>query len=185
MHLVYENSNVWYCNLSPYFWMPDPAVETIRADVGDERLKWIFPFRPLLDRGVHISAGSDLTVSPIDPWKPMEGMITRQLPGGVGKPMNAKDMAITIEQAIYIYTMGGAYNEYKENEIGSIEPGKYADFIVLDQNLIEIKPTDIHKTKVLSTFLDGRQVYRISDDIPRIEYRHSGGCCGIGSPTHQ
>lgn len=111
-------------------------------------------------------------------------MITRQLPGGVGKPMNAKDMAITIEEAIYIYTMGGAYNEYKENEIGSIEPGKHADFIVLDQNLIEIKPTDIHKTKVLSTFLDGRQVYRLNDDVPHIKY-HPKMDPQVGSPTHQ
>jgi len=172
------------CDMSPYFWMPDPAIETIRADVGDERLNWLFPIRPLLDRGIHLSAGSDLTVSPINPWKPMEGMITRQLPGGVGTPVNAKDMAITIEQAIYIYTMGGAYSEQKENEIGSITPGKFADFIVLDQNLLEIKPTEIHKTTVLSTFLGGRQVYRENDKIPHINYKERKKAPFMGSPTH-
>ena len=173
------------CDMSPYFWMPDPAIETIKADVGEKRLQWIFPFRPLLDRGVHLSAGSDLTVSPINPWKPMEGMVTRQLPGGVGKPINAKDMAITIEEAIYIYTMGGAYSEQKENEIGSITPGKFADFIVLDQDLIEIKPTEIHKTKVLSTFLGGRQVYRSGEDVPHIIYKERKNAPFMGSPTHQ
>ncbi len=146
-------------DISPYFWMPDASIETIRVDVGNERLNWIYPFRPLQELGVHISTGSDAPVSPIDPWKPMEGMITRQLPGGVGEPINAKDHAIGITDAIYIYTMGGAYNQYKENEIGSITAGKFADFIILDQNLLEIETTDIHKTNVLATYLEGKQVY--------------------------
>ena len=146
-------------DVSPYFWMPDPSIETIRADVGNTRLDWIYPFRALKERGVHMSTGSDAPVSPIDPWKPMEGMITRQLPGGQGEAINAKDHSIGIKDAIYIYTMGGAYNQYKENEIGSITSGKFADFIVLDQNLIEIAPIQIHKTNVLATYLDGKIVY--------------------------
>ena len=146
-------------DVSAYFWMPDPSIETIRADVGNERLKWIFPFRPLVERGVHLSVGSDAPVSPLNPWKPMEGMITRQLPGGQGEPINAEDHAISIEDAIYIYTMGGAYNQYKENEIGSITVGKFADFIVLDQNLLEIETTEIHKTNALATYLEGKMVY--------------------------
>ena len=145
--------------ISPYFWMPDPSIETIRADVGDERLKWIFPIRSLQELGVHISTGSDAPVSPFNPWKPMEGMITRQLPGGEGDPVNAEDHSIKIEDAIYIYTMGGAYNQYKEDEIGSISVGKFADFIVLDQNLLEIEATRIHQTKVLSTYLEGELVF--------------------------
>ena len=145
--------------ISPYFWMPDPSIETIRADVGDERLKWIFPIRSLQELGVHISTGSDAPVSPFNPWKPMEGMITRQLPGGEGDPVNAEDHSIKIEDAIYIYTMGGAYNQYKENEIGSITVGKFADFIVLDQNLLEIETTTIHQTKVLATYLEGDLVF--------------------------
>ena len=149
------------CDVSPYFWMPDPAVETIRADVGEERLNWIFPFHSLLVRGVHMSTGSDAPVSPLDPWKPMEAMVTRQLPGGVGTPL-AFHEAITLKDAIYIYTMGGAYNEYKENEIGSITKGKYADFIILDQNLFEIEPTEIHKTDVISTYLEGIEVYKLT-----------------------
>jgi predicted amidohydrolase YtcJ len=146
--------------VSPYFWMPDPAIETIRADVGAKRLDWVFPFRSLLSQGVHLSTGSDAPVSPIDPWKPMEGMITRQLPGGVGTPVNAKDEGIDLKTAIYIYTMGGAYAQYKENEIGSIVGGKYADFIVLNQNLFEVNSTDIHKTQVLNTIFGGVEVYK-------------------------
>ncbi len=162
-------------DVSPYFWMPDPAIETIRADVGNERLDWIFPFRSLLNRGVHMSTGSDAPVAPMDPWKPLEGMITRQLPGGVGTPVNAKEQAIDLPSAIYIYTMGGAYNQYKENEIGSITGGKYADFIVLNQNLFEIKPTEIHKTKVLITALDGKVVYRddsLNNASPAIDQKN-------------
>ncbi|MDJ0879825.1 MAG: amidohydrolase family protein, partial [Halieaceae bacterium] len=57
-----------HAEVSPYFWMPDPAIETIRADVGDERLEWIFPIGMLIERGVTVSTGSDMPVSPPSPW---------------------------------------------------------------------------------------------------------------------
>jgi predicted amidohydrolase YtcJ len=69
------------------------------------------------------------------------------------------DERIDVETSIQIFTRNGAMAMEKENEIGTIEPGKSADFIVINQNLLEIPPEKIHKTKVLRTVLKGHTVY--------------------------
>ena len=148
--------------LSPYFWKDGPHIETIKGDVGDDRVQWVFPIAQLSDLGVALSAGSDWPVSAPDVWGAIESMITRLPPGGDGTPINA-NAAVNLETAIHIFTMGGAYAQYKEDEIGSISVGKYADFIVLDNNLFEADVTDIHRTKVLSTVLAGDEVYRATE----------------------
>jgi len=146
--------------MSPYFWMDGPHVEAIKLDVGEERLEWIFPIAQLHKLGVSLSAGSDWPVSSPNAWGAIESMITRRPPGGAGEPLN-ENAAITLPDAIRIFTMGGAFAQYKEKEIGSITKGKYADFIVVDQNLFETNTTDIHKTQVLYTVLADREVYRM------------------------
>ena len=65
----------------------------------------------------------------------------------------------TVETAIQIFTRNGAMAMEKEDETGTIEPGKSADFIVINQNLLQIPPQKIHQTKVLRTVLQGETVY--------------------------
>ena len=72
---------------------------------------------------------------------------------------NNAAQAITVEEAIHAYTLGGAHALLREDRIGSIEKGKYADFIVLDRNLLEIPADDISGTEVLATVFSGRVVY--------------------------
>ena len=69
--------------------------------------------------------------------------------------------AITLEEAIKAATLAGAYGLYKENEFGSLEPGKRATFVVLDRNLFEIPPADLSETQVLQTYFNGRLVYDV------------------------
>ncbi|MDC5807182.1 amidohydrolase [Vibrio europaeus] len=145
---------------SPYFWYPGPHTEMIKGDVGEKRLSWVFPFRSLVDKGVHVSVGSDWPVaaSP-NPWPAIESMMTRKQPGGEGSTL-AHQEAISLKAALKAYTLGGAYAQYQEHNLGSIESGKLADFIVTNQNPFEVSPTEIHKTQVLSTVLGGEEVYR-------------------------
>ena len=99
----------------------------------------------------------------------MEGWVTRQVPDHPEYGFVNQKEAISVEQAIYGFTLGGAESlgyDYHQ-QIGSIEVGKYADFIVLDQNLLEIEPNQIHETDVLLTVFNGRQVY--SYDGPDIK----------------
>ncbi|NCF15238.1 MAG: amidohydrolase family protein, partial [Gammaproteobacteria bacterium] len=69
------------------------------------------------------------------------------------------EQAITLEEAVEAFTSGSAWVNHQELETGSIEVGKLADLIVLDQNIFEIDPTEISDTKVLLTLFEGQRVY--------------------------
>ena len=92
----------------------------------------------------------------------MEGWVTRQFPGTDAYGTVNADQAITVEQAIRGFTLGGAEAlgaDYSE-VFGSIEAGKSADMIVLDQNLLQIPQTEIHKTECVTTIFRGEVVYQ-------------------------
>jgi hypothetical protein len=80
------------------------------------------------------------------------------MPESESTPNNASQ-SITLEEAIKVYTLWGAHALLAEDSIGSIDTGKYADFVVLDQNLLEIPVDDISETEVLTTVFNGRIVY--------------------------
>ena len=102
------------------------------------------------------------------------------------------DQVLTLEQAIAAYTLGGAKMLGIEKEIGTIEVGKKADLILLSQNLFEINPVDIPKTKVLATMFEGKivhdVVYQLGDsetvDLEEVG-RGAAGPCLQGSEYHQ
>jgi hypothetical protein len=119
------------------------------------------PLKTIIDAGAVVTYGSDWDNIPEpDPWFAMEGMITRQYPGKPEYGRLNPDERVDVETAIQIFTRNGAMAMEKEDETGSIEPGKFADFIVIDQNLLEIPPQEIHKTKVIKTVLRGHTVYQ-------------------------
>jgi predicted amidohydrolase YtcJ len=117
-----------------------------------------------LDLGLHVGQGSDwLTLNPTpNPFIALEGMVTRQntfaYDSELAGAVNAAD-AVSIEQAIAICTLEGAWVLGAENDLGSIEVGKYADMILLDQNLFDIEAEQINDTQVLQTILGGEIVY--------------------------
>jgi hypothetical protein len=144
---------------SPAFWYPQPIVQQAAQFVGEERIKRWQPIKEFVDAGVAVSYGSDWPAGTpnADPWRALEGMVTRmdpygQVPGKLGE-------GIDVATGIRILTMGGAYSMQQENEVGSIAEGKYADFIVLDRNLLEIPVQEISETKVLRTYFEGELVY--------------------------
>ena len=152
---------------SPVFWYRMPAVEVIADDLGRERLDWLYPIRSVVDTGARASVGTDWTVTPASPWPAIETMVTRRIPGATeGEPLNGAH-AITLEEAIHLYTMGGAYAQYREDEIGSIESGKLADFIVVDRDIFEIPIHEVHRTEVLSTVVGGVDAY-VREDVKEI-----------------
>ncbi len=146
--------------LSPYFWFPNSAVEVIRAELGEERLGWAWPVKPIVDSGAPYSFGSDWPVTEPNPWPAIEALITRRVPGGPldGDAWNA-DFGIPLEYAIYGYTMGGAKAQMWDDLIGSISPSKSADMIVLDQDIFEVEVNQISETKVLRTVFEGKVVH--------------------------
>ncbi len=144
---------------SPVLWYPAPLTQTAVTYIGKERMKRWHPIKEFVDAGVIVSFGSDWPAGTpdTDPWRGLEAMITRLDPKG-DEPGKVGE-GITLEQGIEILTLGGAKTMMQEENVGSIEEGKYADMIILDQNLFEIPVTDIDKTKVLTTVFNGENVY--------------------------
>ena len=155
--------------VSPIFWYHMPAVFVIQYDIGG-RLDWLYPVRSLLDSGAPMSVGSDWIVTPASPWPALETLVTRRAPGVTEGPVLNTSQAITLEEAVAMYTMGGAYAQGREHKVGSIEPGKQADFIVIDRDIFSIPIHEVHATKVLQTVVRGKTVYDSSNAADVIDF---------------
>ena len=151
---------------APYFAIAMPGVyESYMQFVGEERLKRLQPLRWALDEGLIVGTGTDWASLPQIPFPMIEGMLHRRNPWvaeGEG-PVQGADQAVSLKEALRVYTIGGAYGLSREDELGSIEVGKYADMIVLDRNLFEIPIDDIDSTEVLKTIHAGRVVFERED----------------------
>ena len=128
--------------------------------IGTERAKGTYAFRSLLDSGAVLAFGSDWDVAPMQPLMGIYAAATRRTlddkhPGGW-----VPEQKISVAEAVRAYTMGSAYASFNERIKGSIEPGKLADMVVLSEDILEIPPAQIEKTRVAATIFDGKVIYR-------------------------
>lgn len=136
--------------------------------VSDDQFNRYFRFNSLKKAGVKMSFGSDFPASGagtlgMSPIFNMEIGVTRQTPEQKDAPIQpGKHERLDIATLIKGYTLDGAYQIHMEDEIGSIEVGKKADFVLLDKNLFEVDKYDIHNVKVVETYLGGKTVYSIT-----------------------
>ena len=151
---------------SPSFWYPQPIIKQALPELGDNFINKLWPVRQTIDAGIHVALGSDWNQTWADPFLNTETLVTRRAPGA---PEDSKVQneagRITIKQALYAYTMGGAYALMMENEIGSISNGKDASFVILSQNMFEVPENTIHKTYVKQTWFEGELVYEGDEKI--------------------
>lgn len=142
------------------------AADEFMADfLEDEYIKHAYPIKSFFDAGVKVSSHSDFPANipcPQDPFGIMEIAVTGQILNpetGEMFPVYDKDELVTIEQAFSALTINGAWQLGLENERGSIKVGKYADFVLADQDVFTCETTEIGKTKVVSTWFEGEKVY--------------------------
>ncbi|NIS79649.1 MAG: amidohydrolase family protein [Anaerolineales bacterium] len=129
--------------------------------LGRERADSQYPMQSFIVAGVIMASGSDFPVTiPFDPLIAIQIGITRSDIAGKSREMLSPEERASLEDMITSFTYNGAYANFVENEIGSIEVGKQADVIVLDQNLFNIPVHMIAKTKVILTLVDGIEVFR-------------------------
>lgn len=148
---------------SPYIWYPSPIIPDIQKAVGEARMKRWIPVKDALDAGALSVPGSDWSVVPsVNPWIAVETLVTRQVPGGGGEALGAQER-ITLTQAIDMFTRASARQMNMDAATGTIENGKLADIIVIDRDIFAGPVTDIHKTKVLRTFVGGEEIYTAAD----------------------
>ena len=128
--------------------------ESLLACIGDERLEESFNIKTMLEAGLPITSGSDGPAYwPLDSLRDLGTAVSRKT--WTGKTVGA-DQAITVEEAIRMFTINAAYNAFEEKIKGSIEPGKVADFAVLAQSPYEVEPARIKDIPVDMTIVDGK-----------------------------
>ena len=126
--------------------------------VGKERFSEALPWQEIVSAGALLSMGSDWPVESLDPFPIIQTGATRAI--GPGKEAFFPKQALTLDQMLAGYTRNNAYTEFMEKKLGSLEPGKLADLIVLSQDLYKIPADQTGKTKVLLTMVDGKIVWR-------------------------
>jgi hypothetical protein len=127
--------------------------------VGRRRCEDGYLWKSFLDAGVPLALGTDWPVEPADPFANLYAALTRQQLDGTPEGGWFPAERLTIEQALDAYTLGSAYAEFAEKEKGGLEPGKFADFIVVDTDLLKASPRDVLRAKVLATVLGGKLVH--------------------------
>jgi len=127
--------------------------------LGKEREAGAYAFKQLLDQNGWIPLGTDFPVEDISPFKTFLAAVFRQDARGFPKEGYQMAEALSREQAIRGMTIWAAKSNFEEAEKGSIEKGKFADFIMLDRDLMTVKGADVLKTAVMATYVGGMKVY--------------------------
>jgi predicted amidohydrolase YtcJ len=128
--------------------------------VGPERLKGAYAWRTFLKQGSRIACGSDFPVESPNPFFGIHAAVTRQDAAGQPRAGWHAEQAMTLKEAFRCFTLDAAYAGHQEQHAGSLEPGKWADFIVIDRDLFKAPASDIHDTRVLQTWVAGRAVHQ-------------------------
>ncbi len=127
--------------------------------VGPQRIKGAYAWRTFLKQGSRIACGSDFPVESSNPFFGLLAAVTRQDAAGAPAGGWYPNEALTLEEAFRCFTLDAAWAAHQEKSLGSLEKGKWADFVVIDQDLFAMPAKDIHKVGVLQTWVAGRQVY--------------------------
>jgi predicted amidohydrolase YtcJ len=124
---------------------------------GPERSRWLHPHRTMQEMGIIAGGNNDCPITYYGPFVQMYAAVTRKTQNG---KVIGPEEAISLLDAIRIYTWNGAYLSKDEDRLGSIEPGKLADLIVIDRDILSLPPEELLETRVLMTIVDGKTVYQ-------------------------
>ena len=173
----FKNLNI-IAAVQPYWHLKGPKWwEEVDYKLLGERAIEEYPLNSFIKENVIITSSSDHSVTPVpNPFYAIEAGVTRNLYNhNYFCVEDIKDMdderyllnkaeRATVKDLVRSFTINGAYQIFREKEIGSLEIGKYADFIIIDRDIFNINPIDIENTKVLQTFFNGKLVYDIKQN---------------------
>jgi len=128
--------------------------------IGPERIRTTYAFRSLLEADAAPAFGSDWTVAPMDVLLGIYGALTRRTIDGAHPDGWVPREKITLDQALTAYTSGSARAGFMEDMTGTLESGKYADLVILSQDLFQVDPAEIPQVEVEMTVVEGEIVYR-------------------------
>ena len=148
-------------SMQPLHAYPDSNTLDVWArNTGPDRASRAWAWKSIADAGGRLAFGSDWPVVTLNPWEGVQTAVTRQT--SEGKPAGGfvPEQRLTVAQVIEGYTLGAAFAGRREKSEGSLEIDKFADLIVVSQNIFEINPHNIGATKVVTTIVGGRLVYQ-------------------------
>ena len=129
------------------------AANTYSGNLGQARAEQVLPFRKLLEAGVVLAGSSDSPVAPYEPLLGIQAAVTRSMQQG---GITGAGQELTVPEALYIFTMGGAFAAGEEQEKGSLSAGKLADLVVLDRDPLAVPPDELSAIAVEMTLLGGK-----------------------------
>jgi predicted amidohydrolase YtcJ len=133
-------------------------IEWVLDRLGSSRIKGAYAYRDLLDWSGKLSLGSDFPVEKVNPFLTFYTAVARKAPESSNKGFQMEN-ALTRYEAIKGMTIWGAYANFEEDEKGSIEPGKFADFIILDKDIMKVDINRVIETNIVATILNGNIVF--------------------------
>jgi len=132
--------------------------------IGSERIKGAYAWRKLLDSGAVIANGSDFPVELANPMHGLYASVSRQSRAGLPAGGWYGGEKLNREETLHSFTLAAAYAAHQEDRLGSLEPGKWADFIVVDRDFFEIPESEIDDIQVRQTWVGGKMVYERCED---------------------
>ncbi|EAQ40798.1 amidohydrolase [Polaribacter sp. MED152] len=128
--------------------------------VGFERMKGAYAFKDLLDNYGKVALGTDFPVEKVNPFYTFYAAVARKDLNNYPEKGFQMENALSREETLKGMTLWAAYSNFEEDEKGSIEIGKFADFVILNQDIMTVEEAKLPKTKALATYLNGEKVYQ-------------------------
>ena len=151
-------------NAQPYWAVHEGQMDRLTIPfLGQERATWQYPFGSLLRAGARLAMGSDWSVSTADPLAQIEVAVNRVSDLHRDHQPFLPDERMTLDQALAAFTMGSAYVNHLDQETGTLEPGKFADLVVLDRDIHAPDAGPLGDARVIGTFVEGAAVH---DELP-------------------
>jgi predicted amidohydrolase YtcJ len=123
---------------------------------GEKRAEWMFAARSFLDAGVKVAAHSDFGAGPMPPLMGIHALVNRVTKAG--KPIGSSQR-VSVMEALRLYTINSAYQSFDEDNLGSIEEGKFADFVILGRDILTVPTEEIKDIPIDATIVGGKTVY--------------------------